>query len=276
MHLAKRLGSRAAAQTAITEGRVTVDGVIRPKSFQVTGEERIEVGCATFPAPGDGNAAHPRVIYEDDDLLVVDKDPGVVVHPGSGVKGGTLVDALRGRIAGGDDPQRPGVIHRLDRDTSGLLVLAKTPESFSSLTEQMQRREIEREYVALVKGHPPAMEGLIDAPLGRDRKRRTRRSSDTDEPKEARTWFAVEELLGGAALLRVTLDTGRTHQIRAHLKAIGHPVLGDPEYGAPHAPLTRQFLHARRLKVGDQEWRSPLPEDLAATLDAIRKPTPGA
>ena len=195
---------------------------------------------------------------------------------------GTLVQALAGRVAGGEDPQRPGVIHRLDKDTSGLLVFSRTPRSFSSLTEQMQRRQIEREYVALVKGRPPAMAGTIDAPLGRDRRRRTRMSSDTDNPRDAITHFAVEEQFPEATLLKVTLETGRTHQIRAHLKAIGHPVLGDPEYGVPHEPLTRQFLHARRLSfahpVGGErvELRSELPEDLAATLERHRNPTPDA
>lgn len=280
VYLASQLGSRALAQKAIAEGRVTVDGVVRPKSHRVQAGERVEVStCESSPYEEPYSQMVP-VVYADDSLLVVDKAAGVVVHPGSAVKTGTLVQALEGRIAGGEDPDRPGVIHRLDRDTSGLLVFARTPRSFSSLTEQMRRREVEREYVALVQGRPPAMEGVIDAPLGRDRRKRTRMSSDTDNPREARTRFAVEEAFADATLLKVTLETGRTHQIRAHLKAIGHPVLGDPEYGVSHPGLDRQFLHARRLAFAHPETservelRSELPEDLAATLQAHRHPTP--
>lgn len=273
--LTPRFGSRAAAQTAITEGRVTVDGVSRPKRWQVTGEEFIEVNHVRSRSESEQEPTRFAIVHEDDDILVVDKPAGVVVHPGSAVRSGTLVQALAGRVAGGGDPQRPGIVHRLDRDTSGLLVLARTEASFSSLTELMRAREIEREYVALVRGRPSAMQGLIDAPLGRDRRRRTRMSSDTDNPREARTHFAVEEQLPDATLLLVTLETGRTHQIRAHLKAIGLPVIGDPEYGVPDE-LGRQFLHARRLAFSGREFRSPLPDDLVATLERYGNPTPGA
>ncbi len=259
---------------------MTVDGLVRQKRFQVTGEEAIEVARGELGIQEMPKAPRFDVVFEDEQVLVVDKAAGVVVHPGSAVPAGTLVQALEGRVAGGDDPQRPGVIHRLDRDTSGLLVFSKTPQSFSSLTEQMQGRQIEREYVALVKGRPPAMTGTIDAPLGRDRKRRTRMSSDTDNPRDAITHFSIEAQFPDATLLEVSLETGRTHQIRAHLKAIGHPVLGDPEYGVPEPGLDRQFLHARRLSfahpVGGErvELRSELPDDLAATLERHRNPTP--
>ena len=157
------------------------------------------------------------------------------------------MQALAGRVAGGPDPERPGVVHRLDRDTSGLLVLARADEVHAELVAALQRREIVREYLALVEGRPAARRGTIDAPLGRDRRVRTRMSTETDEPREAVTHFEVERHVGPDTLLRVRLETGRTHQIRAHLKAIGHPVLGDPEYGRPRAPLRRQFLHAARL-----------------------------
>ena len=169
------------------------------------------------------------------------------MHPAAGHRGGTLVQALAGRAAGGD-PMRPGLVHRLDRDTSGLLVVAKGDAVLRALQEQLAAREIEREYLALVEGRPPARTGTIDAPLGRDRRVRTRRSSDTDDPRPAVTHFEIEEALPASTLLRVRLETGRTHQIRAHLLAIGHPVAGDPEYG--HAGLfglERQFLHAARL-----------------------------
>jgi 23S rRNA pseudouridine1911/1915/1917 synthase len=279
--LAERLGSRAAAQKAITEGRVTVDGVVRPKRWQVTGGERIEVERAPVVPDGGTDQARFAVAFEDDDVIVVDKPAGVVVHPGGAVPHGTLVQALEGRVAGGEDPQRPGVVHRLDRDTSGLLVLTRNDAAWESLTRQIRQRQVDREYVALVHGRPKARHGTIDAPLGRDRRNRTRRSSDTEDPRDAVTHFAIEEAFDGATLLKVTLETGRTHQIRAHLKAIGHPILGDPEYGRPHPGLQRQFLHARRLgfahpRTGERvEIRSELPDDLASTLEALRNPTPG-
>jgi 23S rRNA pseudouridine1911/1915/1917 synthase len=189
----------------------------------------------------------------------------------------SLVELLAGRIAGGPDPQRPGVVHRLDRDTSGLLVLARTEEAYAALQRAMARREIEREYLALVEGVPPARSGLIDAPIGRDRRVRTRMSTDTDAPREARTRFEIERTFDDrAALLRVRLETGRTHQIRVHLAAIAHPVAGDPEYGhAGRFGLPRQFLHAARLAFahpdsGERvELSSALPADLEEALGRL-------
>ena len=277
--LAERLGSRSAAQKAISEGRVTVDGVVRPKRYPVTGEERIDVASVREVAEPQARCTNFAVVFEDDDVLIVDKGPGVVVHPGSGVKDETLAEALAGRVAGGEDPQRPGVVHRLDRDTSGLLVFSRNQAAWEALSGQIRDREVEREYVALVQGRPPARTGTIEAPLGRDRRNRTRMSPDTDDPRDAVTHFAIEEAFDGATLLDVRLQTGRTHQIRAHLLAIGHPVLGDPEYGVPHAGLQRQFLHARRLafahpRGGERvELRSELPGDLLATLERFRNPT---
>jgi len=273
--LAQRLGSRAAAQRAIEAGRVTVDGTPRPKRYRVRPGERVDVADAApvaelFVAP-----AEFRIAFSDDDVLVVDKPAGVVVHPGSGHPRGTLVQALAGRVAGGSDVQRPGVVHRLDRDTSGLLVLARTQAAWEALSEQIRARTVERDYLALVAGRPPARAGTIDAPLGRDRRRRTRMSPDTDDPREAITHFELAETFADATLLRVRLETGRTHQIRAHLLAIGHPVLGDIEYGGSGRDaigLRRQFLHARRLAFAHPrtqepvELRSELPEDLAAAL----------
>jgi 23S rRNA pseudouridine1911/1915/1917 synthase len=193
------------------------------------------------------------------------------------VHGTTLVEALAGRVAGGPDAERPGVVHRLDRDTSGLLVLARDDAAYEVLQRAMAGREIEREYLALVEGIPPARTGLIDAPIGRDRRVRTRMSTDTGAPREARTRFEVDRTLGDrAALLRVTLETGRTHQVRVHLEAIGHPVAGDAEYGtAGRFGLERQFLHAHRLAFDHPvsgarlELRSPLPEDLQRALDTL-------
>ena len=213
------------------------------------------------------------VAYEDPHLLVVDKPAGVVVHPARGHAEGTLVQALAGIAAGGDSPERPGIVHRLDRDTSGLLVVARSGEAHAALKAMMAAREITREYLGLVEGRPGARTGTIDAPLGRDRRVRTRISTDTAQPRPAVTHFEVERALPGATLLRLRLETGRTHQLRAHLKAIGHPVAGDPEYGrAGLYGLERQFLHAQRLAFAHPftgeavEVSSPLPEDLAAAL----------
>jgi 23S rRNA pseudouridine1911/1915/1917 synthase len=206
------------------------------------------------------------------------------VHPARGHRHGTLAQALADRGAsGGEDPWRAGIVHRLDRDTSGLLVVAKDEEVHRELKELLGRREITREYVALVEGRPPARTGTIDAPIGRDRRVRTRHSTDTDEPREAVTHFALEEALPRHTLLRVRLETGRTHQIRVHLQAIGHPVAGDPEYGpaggtatAAALGLERQFLHAARLAfvhpvTGEEvDVTSPLPGDLQAALDRAR------
>jgi 23S rRNA pseudouridine1911/1915/1917 synthase len=275
--LALPLGSRSRAQRLIDEGRVRVGGTARAKGHRVAAGEYVEVDLPEpLQAPVRGEVAF-EVVYEDEAVLVVDKPAGVVVHPGAGVHASTLVDALAGRIAGGSDPERPGVVHRLDRDTSGLLVFARSEGAYDDLQRAMARREIEREYLALVEGVPPARTGLIDAPIGRDRRVRTRMSVDTDAPREARTRFAVERTFGDrAALLRVRLETGRTHQVRVHLQAIGHPVAGDREYGtAGRFGLERQFLHAVRLafdhpSTGERlELSSPLPEDLQHALEVV-------
>lgn len=277
--LSERLGSRAAAQKAIAEGRVTVDGVARQKRYQVVGSEVIDVVRGPIDTQEVYEAPQFAIAWEDEHVLAVDKPPGVIVHPAPGVRSGTLVEALAGKVAGGEDPARPGVVHRLDRDTSGLLLFTRSQAAHESLSGQIRRREVEREYLALVAGRPPAKQGTIEAPLGRDRRDRTLRSSDTDDPRDAITHFEQLETFAEATLLSVTLETGRTHQIRAHLKAIGHPVLGDPDYGTRHPGLDRQFLHAHRLafahpRSGERiEIRSELPDDLDATLNQFRNPT---
>jgi 23S rRNA pseudouridine1911/1915/1917 synthase len=272
--LAGPLGSRARAQRLIDEGLVLVDGAPRPKRHRLRGGESVTV-AEVEPPPQDTRSDAPyEVRHEDDDLLVVDKPPGVVVHPARGHPTGTLAQALAGRAAGGPEPWRAGIVHRLDRDTSGLLVVAKTEEAHRRLRALMKARGIEREYLALVEGRPPARTGTIDAPLGRDRRERKRMSVDSAVPRSAVTHFAVERALPASTLLRVRLETGRTHQIRAHLQAIGHPVAGDPEYG--HAGLyglERQFLHAARLAFDHPitgrrvDVASPLPQDLVAALE---------
>jgi 23S rRNA pseudouridine1911/1915/1917 synthase len=272
--LAGPLGSRARAQRLIDGGLVLVDGAPRPKRHRLRGGESITVEEVEAPPPDDRSDAPYEVRYEDGDLLVVDKPAGVVVHPARGHRTGTLAQALAGRAAGGPDPWRAGIVHRLDRDTSGLLVVAKTEEAHRRLRALMKARRVEREYLALVEGRPPARTGTIDAPLGRDRRERKRMSVDTDVPRAAVTQFAVERALPASTLLRVRLQTGRTHQIRAHLQAIGHPVAGDLEYGrAGLYGLERQFLHAARLAFDHPitsrrvDVESPLPQDLVAALE---------
>ncbi len=226
-------------------------------------------------------SAPPQIVFEDDHLLVVDKPAGIVVHPGAGVSDGTLVQQLAGKLAGGPDPDRPGVVHRLDRDTSGLLVLARSEEVHATLQEAIRRREVERLYLALVAGHLGSRTGTIDAAIGRDRANRTVMSTRTDKPRSAITHFEVVEELPGRSLLRVKLETGRTHQIRAHMLAIGHPVCGDRAYGGSASGsalgLTRQFLHSARLvfshpvtgEVLDCESKPPV--ELHRALDVARR-----
>ena len=266
------IGTRAAAERALEQGAL-VDGEPRPKSHRLAGGEEL-----LFEPPEQGGPElEPeevplRIAYEDEHLLVVDKPAGIVVHPAPGHSTGTLVHGLLGRVAGGDVPERPGIVHRLDRDTSGLLVVSRTEEAYRGLRNLVRRRELERRYKALVRGRPRSWRGRIEAPIGRDRHEPTRVSLDTDTPRDAITHFEVEKLLDGYALLDVRLETGRTHQIRVHLAEIGLPVLGDRVYGVPDPELPRQFLHAWRLAFPhpvtgeDIETESPLPPDLQAAL----------
>jgi 23S rRNA pseudouridine1911/1915/1917 synthase len=212
------------------------------------------------------------IAYEDDHLLVIDKAPGLVVHPARGHREGTLAQLLAPLAAGGEQ-DRAGIVHRLDRDTSGLLVVARSDEAHRLLQTALAERRIEREYIALVEGRPPARSGTIEAPIGRDPRVRTRMAVGGVSPREARTHFTLDRLLPDTSLLRLRLDTGRTHQIRVHLQAIGHPVCGDPEYGTPgRLGLERQFLHATRLAFAHPftgvrvEFDSPLPADLSLAL----------
>ena len=272
--LAEPVGSRSQAQALIDAGAVVVDGRAVPKRHVVAAGEEVVVAAREAPAAVAEEApASFGVAWEDEHLIVVDKPAGVVVHPARGHRSGTLAQALAGRVAGGEDPGRAGIVHRLDRDTSGLLVVARSDAVHRALKQELSARRLQREYLALVQGRPAARTGTIEAPIGRDRRDRTLMSIDTDEPREARTHFEIERLLPDAALLRVVLDTGRTHQIRVHLAAIGTPVAGDPQYGRPGAfGLQRQFLHAARLAfthpiTGEAlDVRSALPEDLAVAL----------
>ena len=271
--LAGHLGSRAAAGRAVDAGAL-VDGRPRPRSHRLGGGERIEL--QTPDAEPAAPAAAPRagIAWQDEHLAVVEKPAGLVVHPGAGRRAGTLVDELAGFLAGGE-PGRPGIVHRLDRDTSGLLVVARSEEAHRRLSALVRRRALERTYLALVRGRPSSRAGRIEAPIGRDRSDPTRFSLDTDTPREAVTHFEVIETHGDHALLSVRLETGRTHQIRVHLAAIGLPVVGDPVYGVKEPALDRQFLHAARLAfphpfTDEQiDVESPLPPDLVAYLETL-------
>jgi 23S rRNA pseudouridine1911/1915/1917 synthase len=272
------IGSRAAAERLLAGGGVVVDGEQSPKSRRLQGGEDVEFE----PEPRARSAelvpedVELRIAYEDEHLLVVDKPAGVVVHPSPGHRSGTLVHGVLAHGAAGGDEERPGIVHRLDRDTSGLLVVARSDDAFEKLKELVKAHGLERTYAALVRGRPRSRKGRIEAPIGRDRRDPTRQSLNTDSPREAVTHFELLELLGQHALLRVDLETGRTHQIRVHLGAIGLPVVGDPVYGAPDPALGRQFLHATRLAFDHPltgkrlDVESPLPGVLQRYLDDLR------
>lgn len=280
--------SRTRAQAAIKAGDVLVNGKSAKASLA------LETGwqLALSPTLGEDSSAswtegqtpQPeaniplRVVYEDDHLLVVDKPAGIVVHPAPGHVSGTLVNALLAHapdLEGGDNPARPGIVHRLDKDTSGLMVIAKDAPTHAALAEQMQQRSMIKRYLALVEGHLDQREGVIEAPIGRDTRHRQRMAvvSEARGGRPSRTRFRVVREGRGRSLLDVQLDTGRTHQIRVHMQAIHHPVVGDPVYGRLQQPLPpRQFLHAAHLAFAHPitgEWLTfdaPLPEDLAAFL----------
>jgi 23S rRNA pseudouridine1911/1915/1917 synthase len=218
-----------------------------------------------------------RIVYVDEALAVVDKPAGMVVHPAPSHSGPTLVDELGDLLGGGADPERPGIVHRLDKGTSGLLVVARDDEAHAALQAQVQRREVERVYLALARGRLASRTGTIDAPIGRASRQRHRMAVSGAASRQARTHFEAIELLSAETYLEVRLETGRTHQIRAHFSAIGHPLAGDMTYGGERKyGLERQFLHAHRLafahpRSGEaMSFSSELPGDLAAALQAAR------
>ena len=272
------MGSRSRAAALIGAGTVTVDGEIRAKSH-VLSEGQVVAVAVPEEAPADlAPEVHAvPVLYEDEWLLVADKPAGMPVHPSRGHSTGTLVHALLGHgLAGGED-FRPGVVHRLDKDTTGLLVVAKSPDVHRRLVAMMRRRAVDRRYLALVHGSFASETGTIEAPVGRDPVRRRSMTVGGIAAREARTHFRVVERLGDFTLLEVRLETGRTHQIRVHFLAIGHPVAGDPTYARRDAlDLGRQFLHSHRLSfthpVTGQviEVESRLPDDLAEVLAELR------
>jgi 23S rRNA pseudouridine1911/1915/1917 synthase len=265
------VGSRGGAERVLADG-VLVDGRREVKSHRLGGGEELEFEPPERPQPSlAAEEMELHIAYDDEHLVVVDKPAGLVVHPAPGHATGTLVHGLLAHDVAGGEADRPGIVHRLDRDTSGLIVVARSEEAHRRLQDLVRRRELERRYLALVVGRPRSRSGRIEAPIGRDRRDPMRRSLDSDAPREAVTHFMLVELFPRHALLDVKLETGRTHQIRVHLGAIGLPVAGDPVYGRPHElGLERQFLHAARLAFTHPftgarvEVDSPLPDDLQA------------
>ncbi|MCW2955569.1 MAG: pseudouridine synthase, RluA family [Thermoleophilia bacterium] len=285
----ERIGSRARAEKLLEAGLVLVHGAPAIKSLKVRTGDVVEVPDTELaePAPRTYEGTAPvDVLFEDDDVLVVDKPAGLVVHPAPGHRALTLVELLTGggmQLAENDDEVhfRPGVVHRLDKNTSGAMMLAKNHAAQRALQLALRERTAKREYLALVNGHVPSRAGRIEAAIGRDVRDSSRRSIETDFPQDAITHFVVQELLPTTTLLRLKLETGRTHQIRVHMESIGHNVVADSVYGtAPQFGLDRQFLHAAKLtfphpRTGEPiEVASPLPEDLHVALGEARRAQP--
>lgn len=288
--LAERTGiTRSRVQELIALGKARVGGEARGKQYRLRPGEEVSLEVPppepAEPRPQDLGL---RVLYQDEHLAVVSKPAGMVVHPAAGHREGTLVNAalfsLQG-LSGIGGMQRPGIIHRLDRDTSGLLVVAKEDRAHLLLQEMVRERALKRFYLALVHGVPASTLGTVEAPVGRDPRDRKKMAVTSRGGKPAVTHFRVLEDFGTASLLEVELVTGRTHQIRVHLSYIGHPVAGDATYGRRgrlerELGLNRQFLHAHRLRFSHpftgqpMEFEDPLPEDLAGALKRLRTGTP--
>lgn len=271
--------SRSRLQAWLRAGNIRLDGAPAPAKRAVAGGERVEltppaVSVAALPA---AQRMPLRIVHEDADLIVIDKPVGLVVHPGAGVPDRTLLNALLAHAPALAQVPRAGIVHRLDRDTSGLIVVAKNVSAQANLAEQLAERTMRRTYLALVQGDPPAS-GTIDAPIGRDTRERTRMTV-TRRGKPARTAYRVIERFGAAALVECRLETGRTHQIRVHFQHIRHPLIGDPVYrrGTRRGiGFARQALHAAELTLRHPRdgramtWRSPLPRDLRELLGRLR------
>ena len=263
----------------MNEGRVRVREAVCKRSHRVEAGDAVEVEIPAAVKPGVAAEAIPlEILYEDEDLAVVNKPAGMIVHPGAGAASGTLVSALLhrfGQLSAIGGPMRPGIIHRLDKETSGAMVVARTDEAHRHLVEQFSNREVEKTYVALLHGRLKEDSGQIDLPVARDLRRRTRMAARRREGRPAHTEWRVLARLEGFTLVSARLHTGRTHQLRVHFSALGHPVVGDTVYGAPRAvrapaaelePLGRNFLHAARLQFTHP--RSEEPVDVRAPLPA--------
>lgn len=274
--------SRSRLQAWLKDRLIRVDGESPAPKCKVHGGERVEL--AVPPAPTPGAAAEEialAVVHEDDEIMVIDKPAGLVVHPGSGRPAGTLMNTLLHHAPQLAAVPRAGIVHRLDKDTSGLLVVAKTLTAQTELVRQLQARTVKRHYLALVLGRVEAG-GTVDAPLGRHAVQRTKMAVRRSGGKEARTHYAVRERFAAYTLLECRLETGRTHQIRVHLASIGHGLVGDPTYGRGRCgdprldAFPRQALHAWRLALRhpatgvEMHWESPLPADVAGLLEHLR------
>lgn len=277
--------SRSLAAAAIESGQVVVDGTVATSGkVKLRAGQVVEFGEIVEPEPEPPRpdpAVEVSVVYEDDDVLVVDKAPGLVVHPAPGNPDGTLVNGLLARypdLVGVGETHRPGIVHRLDAGTSGLLAVARTPAAHAALVAALARRQVTREYLALVWGHPANDAGVIDAPIGRD-PRDPMRMAVVVDGRVARTRYEVEQTFDDpeVSLVRCWLETGRTHQIRVHLAAIGHPVVGDTLYGSAREslPAPRPFLHATHLGFvhpatgAPLDFDAPLPSDLETVLATL-------
>ena len=293
------LPTRAGITQLVRGGHVTVDGVVRKASYAVPAGAVVEVSVPPeTPSEVEPEAIPLAVLHEDASLIVVNKPAGMATHPAPGCRTGTLVAALLHRWKLGSewpDPTRPGIVHRLDRDTSGVIVIAKTPRALHALARQFETRRVRKEYRAVVVGLPPA-EGVIELPIGRDPADRRRMQARVGQRRAARTRYERIEAFAGtpvaAALVSAAPETGRTHQIRVHLASIGHPIVGDSLYGGGHAPrgvsvgvrnviesFPRQALHAARIELrhpddgGDVCFVAPLPEDMASLVERLRGAT---
>ena len=287
--------SRTHIQSLMDEGRVLVDGSAMKPSHRVEPGASVVVDIPPPPAPGVPAEDIPlEILYEDEDIAVVNKPAGMIVHPGAGGGAGTLVAALLNRYgsAGGlstiGGPLRPGIVHRLDKETSGALVIARTDAAHLKLVAEFRDREVEKTYIALLHGVVKGEAGRVELPVARDLRRRARMTARRREGREARTDWRVLLRLAGFTLIEAGLHTGRTHQIRVHFSALGWPVVGDTLYGAPRQervssallpPLGRNFLHAARIafshpRTGKRvEFRAPLPEDLVSYLRMVAQAT---
>jgi len=271
--------SRSRLQDWLRSGHIKVDGRAPPARMAVSGGEQILLTPPRLPDSGAPRAQRMplKIVHEDAALIVIDKPAGLVVHPGAGQPDRTLLNALLAHAPALAGVPRAGIVHRLDKDTSGLLVVAKTVEAQTDLVKQLAERSMQRRYIALVQGDPPAS-GTIDAPVGRDARARTRMAV-THRGKPARTTYRVLERFGRAALVECRLETGRTHQIRVHFQHIRHPLVGDTVYrrGTRHGlSFPRQALHAAELSLrhpasgAPMTWRSPLPRDFKRLVDELR------
>ena len=289
--------SRSFVATLIRQGRITVDGAIKKPGYQVKAGERVagRIERPETPVFSPQNI-DLEIVYEDDELLVVNKAPGMVVHPAPGHSKGTLVNALMHHcpgLTGISGSLRPGIVHRLDKDTSGVMVVAKTSLSMNHLADQFKFRRVRKHYLALVYGVPAMDSGSIDLPIGRYPQDRKKMSVNTRTPRAALTHWKITERFSGACLLQLDIRTGRTHQIRVHCSAIDHPVIGDPVYSrrgdikrlaqaAPDMerivrPIKRQMLHAWKLRINHPvddrvlTFKAPLPEDMRCLIERFRE-----